>query len=476
VLFAPRALESRSDDCVGLAFLVETAPPAAVRRRDRGFRYALLCADALAGLLVSMLTFTWVGGPGGWELFVVPALVIAVHAANGLYDRDEKVINKSTLDEAPRLFHGAALVVVVWLLFETVALGRTAAPGAIATIWLGVTVVVAACRVAARAIARRLLPPERCLVVGDHAHGRRLARRLTEEPKAKIEFAGLHALRRQAGAAETFDSLAAVVSARDVHRVVISADAGEPQEELLAIQAAKALGVKVSVVPRVLEVLGSSATYDYIDGLTVLGIPRFGLSRSARFTKRAFDIAGSLALLLLGWPVLALIALTVKLSSPGPVLFRQCRIGRGGEPFWMLKFRSMQDDSDRLKEQLRAFNEAEGLFKIADDPRITRIGRFLRRTSLDELPQLWNVLRAEMSLVGPRPLVPEEDGMIQGWHRRRLQLTPGITGPWQVLGSARIPLQEMVTIDYQYVSNWSLWGDVKIMLRTFGVMLARRGR
>ena len=142
----------------------------------------------------------------------------------------------------------------------------------------------------------------------------------------------------------------------------------------------------------------------------------------------------------------------------------------------MLKFRSMTDDADQLKETLRAFNEAEGLFKISDDPRVTPVGRLLRRTMLDELPQLWNVLRGEMSLVGPRPLVPEEDGMIQGWHRRRLALTPGMTGPWQVLGSARIPLREMVTIDYQYVGNWSLWGDVKIILRTVGLMVARRGR
>jgi lipopolysaccharide/colanic/teichoic acid biosynthesis glycosyltransferase len=234
--------------------------------------------------------------------------------------------------------------------------------------------------------------------------------------------------------------------------------------------------VKVSVVPRVLEVIGSSAAYDYIDGLTVLGIPRFGLSCAARITKRGFDLAGSLVLFILGLPLLVAIAAAVKLSSPGPVLFRQSRIGRGGEPFSMLKFRSMYDDADRLKDQLRARNEADGLFKIADDPRITRVGRVLRRCSLDELPQLWNVLRGEMSLVGPRPLVPEEDGMIQGWHRRRLQLTPGITGPWQVLGSARIPLSEMVAIDYQYVGNWSLWADIKILLRTVGVMVARRGR
>ena len=207
----------------------------------------------------------------------------------------------------------------------------------------------------------------------------------------------------------------------------------------------------------------------------MLGVPRFGLSRRARVVKRAFDLTGS-ALLLVGLgPLLALIALAVKLTSPGPVFFRQTRIGRDAEPFAMLKFRSMIDGADRAKDGLRGRNEADGLFKIADDPRITRVGRMLRATSLDELPQLLNVVRGEMSLVGPRPLVPDEDSQIKGWHRRRLQLTPGMTGPWQVLGSTRIPLREMVKIDYLYVANWSLWEDVKIMLRTIVCVLARRG-
>jgi exopolysaccharide biosynthesis polyprenyl glycosylphosphotransferase len=407
---------------------------------------------------------------------VLPLLVIVVHAVNGMYERDEKLINKSTLDEAPAIFQAATLVAVLDLLFNCVLLDTTVDPAALVATWIGLVVIVTAGRVAARAVVRDIWPPERCLVVGDHVHGHRLARRLSEEPKVKVELAGVLALPDESGAAETHERLAAIVSARDVHRVVIVADAGAPQQELQTVQAAKALGVKVSVMPRVLEVLGSSATYDYIDGLTLLGLPRFGLSRASKLTKRSLDLVGSLLLLIAFLPVLGVIAAAVKLTSPGPVLFRQTRIGRGGEPFFMLKFRSMHDDADRLKDALRSRNEAEGLFKIADDPRITRVGRFLRRSSLDELPQLWNVLRGEMSMVGPRPLVPEEDGMIRGWHRRRLQLTPGMTGPWQVLGSARIPLREMVTIDYQYVGNWSLWGDIKIMVRTLGVILARGGR
>src|SRR5207244_3359643 len=139
------------------------------------------------------------------------------------------------------------------------------------------------------------------------------------------------------------------------------------------------------------------------------------------------------------------------------------------------KFRTMEEGADFRKSELLSLNEADGLFKIADDPRITRVGRFLRSTSLDELPQLWNVLRGKMSLVGPRPLVADDDRRVDGWHRRRLQLTPGMTGHWQILGSSRIPLHEMVELDYLYIVNWSLWGDVKLLLRTLPHVLARNG-
>ena len=142
----------------------------------------------------------------------------------------------------------------------------------------------------------------------------------------------------------------------------------------------------------------------------------------------------------------------------------------------MLKLRTMYENADELRNELRHLNEAGGgLFKIADDPRITRLGKVLRSLSLDEVPQLWNVLRGEMSLVGPRPLVTEEDRLIQGWHRQRLSLTPGMTGYWQVLGSARLPLDEMVKLDYAYVQNWSAWHDVQLLLRTISFVVQRRG-
>ena len=140
----------------------------------------------------------------------------------------------------------------------------------------------------------------------------------------------------------------------------------------------------------------------------------------------------------------------------------------------MLKFRSMVDGADAQKAMLHALNDTEGLFKIADDPRVTSVGRLLRRSSLDELPQLWNVVGGEMSLVGPRPLVPDDDVKIEGWQRGRLTMRPGMTGPWQILGSTRVPLPEMVKLDYLYGANWSLWLDLKILLRTVAYVANRR--
>ena len=156
-------------------------------------------------------------------------------------------------------------------------------------------------------------------------------------------------------------------------------------------------------------------------------------------------------------------------------MFAQLRVGRDGRPFRMIKFRSMIDGAEAQRAALETLNETDGIFKLTDDPRVTRVGRLLRRTSIDELPQLINVLRGDMSLVGPRPLVLDEDRLIEGRHRERLLFAPGMTGPWQVLGPRRPPLSEMVKTDYLYAANWSLWTDIKILLRTVAHVAAQRG-
>jgi lipopolysaccharide/colanic/teichoic acid biosynthesis glycosyltransferase len=213
-----------------------------------------------------------------------------------------------------------------------------------------------------------------------------------------------------------------------------------------------------------------------VAGLPLLHVEEPKFTGFRRVLKGAFDRSVAAVALLLLSPLFLVLTLAVRLTSSGPALFRQIRVGRAGSTFVMLKFRSMYADAEERLASLREQSDhGEGvLFKMREDPRITRVGKFLRKYSLDELPQLINVFRGEMSLVGPRPLVLDEDARVTGYARARLHLTPGMTGHWQILGSARIPMDEMLGIDYLYVANWSLWLDLKILVRTVR-HVARRG-
>jgi lipopolysaccharide/colanic/teichoic acid biosynthesis glycosyltransferase len=229
-------------------------------------------------------------------------------------------------------------------------------------------------------------------------------------------------------------------------------------------------------VPRLFETMGGAVESDQVEGLPLLGMRGLSRTRSTLRLKRAMDVVVPAVALLLLAPLLVIVAAAIRIESRGPVLFRQRRIGRADEPFTLYKFRTMVSDADSLKPQLEHLNEAAGpMFKIRGDPRITRVGRILRNYSLDELPQLWNVLLGEMSLVGPRPLIPSESTQVIGRHRDRLELMPGLTGPWQVLGRSSISFDEMVKLDYLYVAEWSLWRDVKLLMRTAAVVLRGNG-
>ena len=192
--------------------------------------------------------------------------------------------------------------------------------------------------------------------------------------------------------------------------------------------------------------------------------------------KRLFDILSSgLALIVLS-PLFVIVGLIIKLTSPGPVFYRAKRVGRYGKPFTLYKFRTMVVDAEERKAELTQYNEADGpIFKMRNDPRLTRLGGFLRRTSLDELPQLWNVLRDEMSLVGPRPQLPAEVAQYEDWHYRRLEVKPGLTGLWQVLGRSDISFDEMVRLDIYYAENWSPGMDLRILLETIPAVLSGKG-
>jgi exopolysaccharide biosynthesis polyprenyl glycosylphosphotransferase len=263
-----------------------------------------------------------------------------------------------------------------------------------------------------------------------------------------------------------------LVELLDVERVIVAFSKEADGELIELIRTLNALDVQIDIVPRFFDVLGPCADVHAVGGLSLLGLTPLRLSRWSRSMKRGMDVTGAAAGLVLLAPLLALIAFLVKLDSRGPVLFRQTRMGAGERTFEILKFRTMGLDAEARKAEIAHLNvhARDGgdprMFKVPDDPRVTRLGRFLRRWSLDELPQLINVLKGEMSLVGPRPLILAEHRYVEEWAKKRLDLKPGVTGLWQTVGRSDIPFEEMVQLDYRYVTGWSLMTDVKLVLRT----------
>lgn len=444
-----------------------------VLRREQIYRRALALADSVAVLLSILVSSLLTGTSLDFLVALAPPFAILVAKLQGLYDRDDLVIFKSTLTELPRLLQMAAIVTVA-LDFTRQSLSHGPSLGLIFSLllWLVMATTAVMARGVARGLARRAAPEERCLIIGDGFSSRQLGRKIEE--LRGVALLGTIAKRD----VTAFDeNLAALVHRLGAHRLVIATTAELSDDATLElIRDAKATGARVSIFPSILAAVGGSAVFDDLAGFTLLGVPRFGLSRSSAAIKRVFDFAGATIGLILFAPLMLISAALIKLDSEGPILFRQVRVGRDGRHFHMLKFRTMVNDAEALKAELVALNEAQhGLFKIEADPRVTRFGGWSRRTRFDELPQLLNVLRGEMSLVGPRPLILEEDARMIGHDRRRLHLTPGITGPWQVLGPMRAPLAEMAKLDYLYIANWSLWEDIRILLETAAVVAKRRG-
>jgi lipopolysaccharide/colanic/teichoic acid biosynthesis glycosyltransferase len=226
------------------------------------------------------------------------------------------------------------------------------------------------------------------------------------------------------------------------------------------------------------EVLGTNAHLHTIEGMPLVGLHVPRLSASSRLLKRSLDLVGAIAGLILLAPLFLFIAAWIKLDSSGPIFFRQVRMGADDRTFRVFKFRTMVNDAEKRKSEVAHLNmHRDGdsrMFKIPNDPRVTRVGGFLRRSRLDELPQLLNVIRGEMSLVGPRPLILDEDQYVQRWARRRLELKPGMTGLWQVLGASDIPFDEMTKLDYVYVTNWSLREDLRLIFLTLPALARAR--
>lgn len=449
-----------------------------ITARDRRYRHALTAADVLAvwtTLLAAQILLGSLALAGA--LILTPLAQLLAGRLVGLHGRDEVVLRKTTLDEAPRVFQASTLIVVGLWLSGILPSDRLAfvAVGAL------LFVLTIALRAAGRSLVARCVEQERCVFVGDNREYARLAPKL-EARATNAKLVACISPRTLDAYGDTDPdagavSLLGLLAQSGAQRVIIEPSSLPAADLLELVRGLKGLGLRVSLLPKVLDVVGTGVEFDELEGMTLLGVRSFGISRSGWIAKRTFDLlVGSFALLVAG-PLMALIALAIKLDSGGPVFFRQVRIGRDGKPFQILKFRTMTADAEQRKEELRKVYEIpdHGLFKIDDDPRMTRVGRVLRPSCLDELPQVVNVLRGEMSIVGPRPLVVDEDAQIHGWDRRRLHLTPGMTGRWQIAGSARVPLPEMVKIDYLYAARWSLWTDLKILLRTVPFVLGRRG-
>lgn len=234
--------------------------------------------------------------------------------------------------------------------------------------------------------------------------------------------------------------------------------------------------VKINVVPRLFELVTWQSQVEELHGLTVMDVAPRSLSPVSRFVKRATDIVVSAVLLVILSPLMAAVAIAIKTTDPGPVFFRQPRAGHRGREFRIFKFRTMTVNAEEMKIDLRDNNDVDGpLFKLHFDPRVTRVGRYLRSTSLDEIPQLINVLLGQMSLVGPRPFVLDESAEINGWAARRFDVRPGMTGLWQISGRNDLPFEELRQLDYAYVASWSLWWDLKILWMTPASVLRREG-
>ncbi len=403
----------------------------------------------------------------------------------GLYRQPGRSIGGSTLVEA--LDGASALTAGSWLLLVALVVvdGDRTPVTMLVAFWLLALLVVPLLRWLVRlAVWPRAAFVERTLIIGAGEVGHTLADKIARHDEYRLELVGfLDEGEPRSNGCETtipvlggLSDLAGVIEKQGVDRVVVAFSRARHAAFLDVVRTCADHGVKVNIVPRLFEVVSSRAAVDDIEGIPLLDVAHVELSRFTLIVKRVFDLLVGGLLFLLFLPFMAAIALLVKLDSRGPVFFRQERMGRGGRTFRIFKFRSMQVGAECLRRDLDDLNEYSGpMFKMRRDPRVTRTGAWLRRWSLDELPQILNVLAGHMSLVGPRPLWVEEAKECRGWTLKRLDLTPGITGLWQVLGRSTIPFDEMVKLDYLYVTGWSLSWDVKLLLETVPAVLRKRG-
>ena len=449
----------------------ERAVATSFGRRDYLIRRLLALADVVAFVIALTVMVALTGRAHYaphllWGLLLVP-MWIGLFGAYGLYTRDIKRISHSTVDDIPWILHAVLVAcLLTWVYFKLLPISELVF---FDVLLLGGIVVIAmlVLRTLTRRLAIQVLGAERVLFIAERPMDF-LESKMAAHPEYGLEPVGVVPAQGDPGWERAIHS-------HEPDRIVLSEPDLDEDDLLALIHRCKELSLKVSVLPQLFGALGPSVEVDDVEGITVLGINPPVLSRSSRYMKRALDLVASLSVLLLCAPLLAMIALAIKLDSRGPVFFKQHRVGRGSKLFHLIKFRTMVVGAEQKTDELFQGSEDANWLKLDHDPRITRVGRILRLASLDELPQFWNILKGEMSLVGPRPLIASEDRQIAGRARSRLELTPGLTGVWQVLGRTNIPFEEMVKLDYLYVTNWSPWTDLRLILRTVPAVFSRRG-
>jgi exopolysaccharide biosynthesis polyprenyl glycosylphosphotransferase len=472
-------------------------------RRGRLVRRALVTADSL-GLFLAFFVTALTFGTGGRQadqlalgaeylLFLATLPVWALAAKlYELYDRDEERAEHTTLDDAVRVFH--LVTVGAWLLYLGAHLTGLADPELpkVAMFWLLAFALVTGGRAAARVYVRRR--PEftqNAIVVGAGEVGQLVGRKLQQHPEYGIRLVGFVdrdplALRPDLEGQAVLggpERLPQLVEEHEIERVLVAFSGDSTAEQVDLVRKLKALDVQIDIVPRLFDVVGPNVAVHSLEGLPLVGLPSAKLLPFSRGLKRTVDVVGASLLLLLTAPLFGFIAWRVRRDSPGPIFFRQKRLGEGMREFEVLKFRTMYVDTDESehREFIRRTMSAQaaptdnGLYKLERTSAITRSGRWLRKTSLDELPNLVNILRGDMSLVGPRPCLSYETENFAPHHFERFLVPAGLTGLWQVTARAHSTFGEALDMDVAYARNWSLGLDLWLLLRTPLQILRREG-
>jgi exopolysaccharide biosynthesis polyprenyl glycosylphosphotransferase len=459
-------------------------------RRPKGRRWLirrLLLTGDLLGLSIGFVLGAIASGaerPGAWvgvAIFVasLPAWVVAAKLF-GLYDDDEAQADHTTIDDLGRVF---LLVTLGGFVFALAAGYTTHNVEQVLLFWIFAIVLVASARAVARVASRRTLAYlQNAVIVGAGDIGQLVARKLLQHPEYGINLVGLvdrEPKERQPHLEHltilgTLEELPDIVRLLGVERVIVAFSREEPSETLHYVRSLRDYDVQIDIVPRLFEIVGPNAEVHALEAMPMVGLPPTRLGRSSMLLKRVIDIVGAAVLLVFTAPLFAAFAWKIKRDSPGPILFRQRRLGLNQREFTVLKFRTMHTDTadgphrDYIKSTMAGHGELalNGLFKLERTDDVTRFGAWLRRTSFDELPQLINVLRGDMSLVGPRPCLPYEVEHFAPHHFERFLVPAGVTGLWQVRARAHSDFGEALDIDVLYARSWSLGLDLQLLLRT----------